>query len=227
MMRSLGMCVAACLAVASLGTSVAIAAEETGPTVTDSTTVIDTLDVTTVGKLVMEVGGQRVETKEEGDNKVVSFYDGETPFLAIITLCDIKPGKCIALVQISVLSTGTTDVPVEAINKHNSENVLITAFKLEGNKIGFARAVIVDGGITRQNLAINIAAFVIAFGDSVKKLQNPLTSSLQLNRAPGASSLANVQFTPVRADPRHVQFLTNALLEQYKTTLGRSLRRGR
>ena len=183
--------------------------------VSDATSIVDSLDVTSVGRLVAEIGGQKVETREEGEKKYVTFYDGEQPYIIAITLCDAKPGKCMALMQLALVDTGATKITSEQMDKLNGD----------GNKIGFGRILIVDGGVTRQNLAINIAGFVVTFQEEMKKLAGQLTSSLERSgNTAAAAAMANTHFRPVQADPRHIRYVSDQLLAQYRTMLTRGIR---
>ncbi|MBI1211660.1 MAG: hypothetical protein GC190_09370 [Alphaproteobacteria bacterium] len=218
-MRKSGLVIAS-LALAAFSASSATAAESL---ISNPTAVIDTLDVTTVGEMLAEIGAQRVETSEEGDKKLIRFYNGEVPFIAAVALCDLKPGKCLGLAEVTVMQT-SANITLDVINKYNSDNLFMAAFKLDDNRLGFGRVVIVDGGITRQNLAINLAGFVVGIPEAVKQLQGQLTSSLQRSNPRAAAAMANIRFTPVQADPRHARFVADQLMAQYKALLTRGIR---
>lgn len=221
-MRSFGLAFAGLL-LAAASPLAAIAAGE--PPISDATKVVDTLDVTTIGAMIAELGGQKVETREEGDKKIVTFADGDQPYIAIVTLCDVKPGKCLGLAQLALVDTSPTVITNEQINKLNSDNIFLTSFKLDGNKIGFGRVVLIDGGVTRANLAINVAAFVQTYKTSMKNLAAQLTSSLQL--PPGtqqAFSTTSLGFHPLPPDPRQVNALNDRLLQQYRQMLTQGIR---
>lgn len=191
--------------------------------VSDASKIIDSLDVTTVGQLIAEIGGQKVETREEGDKKVIIFYDNGQPYLTLVTACTATPGKCIALAQMAIVDTSPLQISLDQINTVNSDSLFMTGFKLEGANVGFGRVLIVDGGVTRQNLAVNIAAFVVTFPEMMKKLKGQLTSSIQPSQ-PGAAAMANVTFKPVVASPAQVKAISDQLLTQYKSLLTRGVR---
>jgi hypothetical protein len=218
-MRRFSIALAATLAMASF--DLATAAENQ---ISDPTTLVDSVDVTTLGKLIAEIGGQKVETRESGDKKYVTFFNGEQPYVAMVTLCDIKPGKCLAVLQLALIDTSPLTVSLDQLNKINGDNVYLTGFKLDGNKMGFGHVLIVDGGVTRQNLASNVGGFVGTFEDTMKKLANPVTSSLQPGQAATAVAATNVQFHPIQADPRHISYLADQLLAQYRGLLTRDIR---
>ena len=220
-MQKFGIAFAAALALAPMSAATAYAASE----VSDASKIVDSLDVTTVGKLIAEIGGQKVETREEGDKKIIVFYEAEQPYIIAITACDGKPGKCIALAQMAIVDTSPAAISLDQINTVNSDSLFMTGFKLDGNKVGFGRILIVDGGVTRQNLAINIAAFVVTFPEMLKKLGGQLTSSLQQPGQPATAAMASVAFKPVIADPRQVKAISDQLLIQYKSLLTRGIRR--
>jgi hypothetical protein len=224
MMQKFGIALAVVLALAPFGAANAAEAQQQSQ-VSDASQIVDTLDVTTVGKLIAEIGGQKVETREEGDKKMIFFYDGDQPYVVMVTACEAKPGKCLGLAQMALVDTSPVTITLDQINTVNSDSIFLTGFKLEGNQVGFGRIIIVDGGVTRQNLAINIAAFVVTFPDMLAKLKGQLTSSLQQSQPAAAAAVANARFTPVMADPRRVSAVSDQMLAHYKTLLTQGIRR--
>jgi len=220
-MQKLGIAFAAALALAPIGAATAFAASE----VSDASKIVDSLDVTAVGKLIAEIGGQKVETTEQGDKKLIVFYESDQPYIIAITACDAKPGKCIALAQMALVDTSPASISLDQLNTVNGDSLFMTGFKLDGNKIGFGRIIVVDGGVTRQNLAINLAVFVVAIPEALKLIQGQLTSSLQQQPNPqAAAALASLRFTPVQADPRQLRAISDQLLTPYRAMLTRGIR---
>jgi len=223
-MRRFGLVLsAACFALAPFGATLVCAAEPSDLTVSEPTTLIDSLNADMVSKLITELGGLKVQASEADGKKIITFMDGEMPNNIGIAACDIRPGKCVALVQLVIVTTGTADVPLDMLNKYNQDGLFLTAFKLDGNKIGFGRVLLVDGGVTKLNLAANITSFGATLDDALKQLRAQLVPTAQLEKPPGttAAAMAAAPFTAVPADVKQMGPLMNAMLAQYKATVSR------
>src|SRR5262249_14763399 len=147
---------AACFVLSPLGMAIAVTAQAAELKVSEPATLIDSVTSEMVSKLVTELGGQKVQSSEADGKQIISFMDGDISNNIAIAACDIRPGKCLAMIQVVIVTTGGTDVPLDVLNKFNQDGLFLTAFKLDSSKIGFGRVVLVDGGITKMNLAVNI-----------------------------------------------------------------------
>lgn len=194
------------------------AAFATNAQISNAAAVIDTLDVATVGGMIAELGEENVKSTEKDNERSVAFVDEGQPYTAVVTLCDFKPGKCLALVQVTMLNMGSTKLTADQIVKIGSDNIFLTVFKPEeDNTIAFARVLMIDGGVTRQNLAINIENFVDTSRSTIRTLASKLTSS---NQQPGMPmSASNNQLRPVQPDEHAVQAIQTQLLAKYREML--------
>lgn len=192
----------------SLTSTVALA-EPAEPPITDPMSLVDTVTVDNVSKLVAELGAQDVKTQDISGTKMVTFMDAGVPYNLPIFLCDVRPGKCVALAMAVVVDPGATSYGLEALNEYNKNNPFLTAVKLDGNKIGLGRLWLVDGGVTKKNLAVNIASFIVNF--RAVKLQPQVVASAQ---PPGAfrptAYAPPLRFVP--ASKRDIEQLTRSLL---------------
>jgi hypothetical protein len=195
----------------------ALAAEPAEPPITEPMSLIDTLTAENVTKLLTELGAQKIETRDMTGGKLITFFDGPVPYNMGIALCDIRPGKCLALSMGVIMDPGSTSYTLETLNKYNTENMFVTAIKLEGNKVGFGRVWLVDGGVTKKNMAINIASFIVTFRQALKEIQPQVVAGVQTEGAfkPTAQTRAP---TFLLADPKDMERITKALV--HKTTLG-------
>lgn len=190
-----------------------------GPTVSDPAQIIDGLSAEGMTALLTELGAQKIQVLEEtAKSKRMVFFDGDVPFNASIELCDLRPGKCVALLII-VIMDGGSGIPLETINKSNESNLFITAIKGPDGKIAFGRVTVVDGGVTKQNLAMNVASFVVTFQQKLKALQNQVVASAGTSNA-YLSSNAPTPLRPVFATPQEFERFKAALLKP-ATTLRR------
>lgn len=156
---------------APLATAPAQAAE------TDTTYTALTADV--VKSLVTELGGTEVEVHDQGKEKIITFKNGETPFNLGLALCEVRPGGCVALILAVGFDPGTTHYPVELFNTFNQQNPFVSSYQIDGNKFAVTRMVLVEGGVTRKNLAVNIATFAAAPADLMQFLNSQLVAGYQ------------------------------------------------
>ena len=210
------------LAALAFASSAALA---TNAQISNGAAVIDTLDVQAVGAIISELGEQNVEVSDKGDAKSVTYVDEGQPYLTVVTLCDFKPGKCLALIQLTIVDLGTTVITSDQIVKLAGDNIFLTVFKPEGkgNLIAFARVMMIDGGVTRQNLAVNIENYVDTSRSTIRTLASKLISTGDHAGTP--MSAASIQIHPVQADRRTVQAIQSQLLSHYREMLTQRMRR--
>lgn len=157
-----------------------------------------------VSKVVTELGGTEVQIHNEGSEKIVTFKDGDTPFNFGIGLCEVRPPGCLALTMIVGFDPGATHYPVELFNTFNQQNPFVSTFQIDGNKFAVARMVLIDGGVTRKNLDVNIANFAVAPGELMKYLNSQLVAGYQADGSFQRASFGGGFARPVRLNPRQV-----------------------
>ena len=210
-MRSLGLLTAAvCL---SLAPSIALA-QPAEPPISAPASIVDSVTIDGLSALMKELGAQNIEAREGG--KLLTFQDGPVPYNMNIALCDIRPNKCLAVAMGVIMDPGSTNYSHEAINNYNKDNLFVTAIKLDGNKVAFGRIWLVDGGITKKNLAINISSFVVTFNEGLKSLQSQVVAGVQTDPTFKPTSQSTGPKFMV-AGPTELEQLTKALI--HKTTL--------
>ena len=195
-------------------------AEPAEPPIANPGAIVDNLTADNVSELIRELGGQQIQTREVDGKKLVTFMDGNVPYNLGIALCDIRPGKCLAVAIAVIIDPGTTSYPLEIFNNFNKENLFVTLIKLEGNKFGVGRVLLVDGGVTKKNLAINIASFALTFQEAMKYLSSQLVAGYQQNGTFQRAGLGAASPRPVFATPQEMTRIMDAMAKQYKTTLG-------
>lgn len=174
-----------------------------------------------VTSLLKELGVTKFESRDLSDGRrQIVFYDGTMPYNLAPTACTIRPGKCIAYSLIAIVDTGNTNFPLEAINDVNQNNLFVTMVKVENGKYGAGRIDLIDGGVTRKNLAINIASFIVNYRDAMTKLQNQLVASNPSNAYLGAS-IGTPQLRMVPATPQQMHQMIDKLSRNYATTIHR------
>jgi hypothetical protein len=164
------------LAAASL-TAGAVRAEPAEPPISNPTQVVTEVTEEGLVALLRELGVQKLETRDAPNGrKQIVFWDGEMPYNMALAGCDIRPGKCVAFALVAILETGTTTYSLDAINAVNKSNAFVTLVRVEAGKVGGGRIDIIDGGVTRKYLAINIVSFVVNFMESMKALRGQLVA---------------------------------------------------
>jgi hypothetical protein len=216
-----------CLALtaAALLTAVpTLAAEAPEPPISNPTSIIDSVSPEQFAEMMRELGAQQVQVREAEGQKIVIFFNGEVPYNAGFGLCDIRPGKCLALTMIVVINLGTGTVPpLETLNAVNG-GMYVTAVRIDANRFAVGRVEIVDGGVTKKNLAINAGSFIVTFQALMKSLDQQVVAALQ----PRSSNLsAPVRPRAVLATPSEMARITKAMSANYAnylTSLARNRR---
>ena len=164
---------AACAVAAMLVAAPSFAAE---PPISNPGSQMENLTLANVAEIVTELGAQNVEQHDTDGNKIVTFTDQNIPYNMLL-VCEA--GNCTGLVMLVAMETGTNKYPLEVLNASNKENILVTITKLDEQKIGIGRAMITEGGVTKKNVAINVATFVGSVQTSIKYLASQLVAGIQ------------------------------------------------
>jgi hypothetical protein len=215
------LCLAVTAAVALAAGAPAFAAEPPEPPITNPASIVDSADPEQMAQMMRELGAQQVQVREVEGQKVVTFFYGEVPYNIGFSVCDIRPGKCLAATMIVVVNLGTATVPpLESLNTVNS-GMFVTAVKLDANRFAVGRVSILDGGVTKKNLAINAGSFVVTFQALIKALDEQVVASAQSRNA---YLSAPIRPRAVLAAPGDIARITKAMSANYATTLPRNRR---
>jgi hypothetical protein len=202
----------------------ALAADAPEPPITNPTSIVDSVGPDQFAEMMRELGAQQVQIREAEGQKIVTFFNGEVPYNVGFGLCDIRPGKCLALTMIVVINLGTGTAPaLETLNAANG-GMYVTAVRVDANRFAVGRVEIVDGGVTKKNLAINAGSFIATFQALMRGLNEQVVASVQ----PRSSYLsAPTRPRAVFATPREMARITKAMSANYAaylSTLARSRR---
>lgn len=193
-----------------------LAAEPAELPIANPGAIVESVSPEQIRQLVTELGAKNAQIGDAENNKVVNFEDANLPFTFGITGCDIRPGKCLSLVMLVFLKTDPGAVTVDMVNKHNEDGFFDTAIKLEGDIVAFGRAVVVDGGVTRRNLAMNVVVYAALVHDGMKRLNSQLVAS---NPLPGTyARVAHDRgiLYPVRASRQQLDKALAVLGQQHR-----------
>lgn len=190
--------------------------------IADPKGIVDNITPEGIRALVTEMGVKDAQIRDGESNKVVTFTDGSTPYAFGIASCDVKPGRCLTLVMLVFVDMGGSGITTEMVNERNKESFFNTSVKVDDKIIAFGRGVLVDGGITRSNLASNINVFAGQVREGVKHFSSQVVAS---NTYPGLTRNLSWGNAPVRAVLPTAQQLNAALKAhdaQMKAALGTS-----
>jgi hypothetical protein len=213
----------AVLASASLAfAGAAAAAEPAEPPIANPDQIISSVTTESLADLLREMGAPQVEIREAGGQKVIVFSESGMPYNMQTAMCDLRPGKCIAFAVVALLETGTTTVSLDSINSANKGNIYLTMFKLDGSKIGAGNMQLIDGGVTKRNVAINIASFIVTFRQLLKNMQGQTIAGVQNNgifgNGPFQQTSAVPMLRPVVATPHEMNVFINEASKNHATT---------
>lgn len=180
-MRIMQSVTAAALATFSLA-SLANAAQDGPLNIANPNQVVDAAVVEDLAQIVRDVNGQDVQVREANGKKGVTFKDGDVPYTIAPVFCDIQPGKCLGYVMVVVVDNSELKFTLDTLNTANKTTSFLTFFKEENNKFTVGRVNLVDGGVTRKNIAISVSVNAMEFRETMKRLQNQVT--VGFDRAP-------------------------------------------
>lgn len=161
---------------------------------------IDYFTTDNVSALLKELGAQQVQVQSNNTGKSVTFQDGAIPYNAILTVCNKTTGANCEAAILVVIFEGSTNYPIDAFNNFNKEQSFVTAVKLEENRYAISRMVLSSGGVTKKNVAVNIASFASAPAKVVQYLSSQLVAGYQDGQG---ANLQRVSYNPapLRAVP--------------------------
>lgn len=193
----------------------ALAADQPEP-LTNPTMLMDSLTAEAIAEIVRELGGQQVQTREAEGKKIVTFVDGNIPYNLGVVQCEVRPGKCVGLIMVVIVEGGTFSL--ENINARNKSDLFVSVAKFDETRTGIGRALLVDSGVTKKNVAMNIASFAAATRLAIKSLNEQLIANA--NPAFRPAALAGAR--PARAvllSPRDTARLIAAFDKPYAAGL--------
>jgi hypothetical protein len=185
--------------------------------------IVDELGSESVKALVTELGAQEAQVRDAEGSKVITFVDGKLPYTFGITGCDIRPGKCISLVMLVFVDMGAIGTSTDMINARNRDSFFNTAIKIDEKVIAFGRGIIVDGGVTRKNLATNIVVFAALVQDGIKHFTSQVVASTLYPGATQNLSFANGAPRAVLPSPQQL----NTALKAYDARMQVARTQGR
>ena len=160
---------------ASIAITPALAADLTNPTAT-----VEHMKPAEVAALLTELGAGEVQVLQENGEQFILFKNGAVPFNIGFVACEGQTG-CLGMVLVVGFDFGATRYPMELFNSFNKEHPFVSAIQLDGGKFAVSRMVVTEGGITRKNLATNIAAFASAPGSIMTYLSSQFVAGHQPN----------------------------------------------
>lgn len=135
---------------------------------------IETLTAANVTEILTELGARDVQSAERNGKTVITFKDGEVGYNAGI-ICDNL--GCTTLYLLLALNTGDKRYSLDDINAANKANFLVQVVQHDQDTIFMSHAMFTDGGVAKKNIAVTIASFVRAVGESYKILTSRIVAS--------------------------------------------------
>ena len=120
---------------------------------------MEALTPANVSEILTELGAQEVGSRDVDKKKVVDFKSGDMTFHILLVACETRSDGCLAMVMATAFDPGQTSYSLESFNSFNREYPFVSAIKLEGNKYAVTRMLVVEGGVTKKNIAVNIVEF--------------------------------------------------------------------
>lgn len=209
------------MAVAALLAAPAANAAQDSLNISNPTQQVETAVAEDLAQIVREVNGQDVQVREANGKKGVTFKDGDIPYTIAPVFCDIQPGRCLGYVMVVVVDNSELKFSLDTLNSANKSTSFLTFFREEANKFTVGRVNLVDGGVTRKNIAINISLCALEFREAMKKLQNQLTVNLDRGAPFQRASYGPARWRAFAPAPDYAASLAATFAPDYARRFGR------
>lgn len=192
---------------------------QSDPPLSNATSIIDSANPDQVAELMRELGAANVEVRGAGAERVVGFQVGNIPYNVGFSLCNVRPGKCLAMTTLVIVNSG--DQPAPALDALNTVNgsMFVTLVRLDANRFAVGRVHLVDGGVTKKNLVVNIASFMLTFDEAMKLLSNQVVAGVQPRGVYLSAPVRRTMPRPVHATPAEIAHIAKAMSAKFATTL--------
>ena len=201
---------------ATLALLLAIPAANAEPAkLANPTQIVDEIVAENVSALVTEIGGQQVEVRGSDGKKSVIFRDGGIPYVLTPTACVQTLGKCVGLSMIVLVDNSKSAFSLETLDTANRENGLLSFFREGNDKFVVGRIAVVDGGVTKKNLANEIALFVVSFQEAMKKMSSQTIASVNRPNPYLSATVGGGLPQPILISPEYAARLTESLAQLY------------
>ncbi len=206
------------LASAALVLAAPVLAQSDSP-ISNPSSIIDSASPEQVAELMRELGATNVEVRGSGDTKVVGFQVGNIPYNVGFSLCNVRPGKCLAMTTLVIVNSG--DQPAPALDALNTVNgsMFVTLVRLDANRFAVGRVHLLEGGVTKKNLVVNIASYLLAFNETMKALSNQVVAGVQPRSVYLSAPVRRTMPHPVHATPAEIAHIAKAMSAKFATTL--------
>lgn len=201
------------LSLTAIFAAIAFAGTAHAAGLTDPTAIIENLTTENMTALVQELGGDQIQVNEGDGIKIIQFRSGSIPF-NLAFACEKGTAVCVGLFMLVAIDPGTTHYPLELFNTFNKDHPFVSAVALDGNKYGVGRMLLTDGGVTKRNIALNLATFSLAPEAIMKFLASQLVAGYQQGGSARflPASMGTTYGRPVRLSPREFsEIARNAL----------------
>jgi hypothetical protein len=197
------------------------AAQEGSLNITNPTQVVESAVAEDLAQIVREINGQDVQLREANGKKGVTFKDGDIPYTMAPVFCDIQPGKCLGYVTVVVVDNSELKFTLDTLNSANRSTSFLTFFREENNKFTVGRVNLVDGGVTKKNIAINISLCAMEFREAMKRLQNQLTVSHDRATPYQRASYGTARWRAYAPAPDYAARMADEFAPEYARRFGR------
>ena len=185
-------------------------AQDTGLKISNPKAIIDNASPENMIALLSDMGVTGAQVQENEGSKVVTFSDGVLPYAFGFAGCEVKPGKCMTVVMLVFVDMGSAGITPDMINARNSDNFFVTSVKTDDKTIAFGRGVLLNGGVTRENLALNIVVYASLVREGIKHFGSQVVAARNMPSTVQNLSWGQGQVRPVMPTPQQVRAVMKA-----------------
>lgn len=180
-------------------------AQDTGLKIANPKGIIDNASPENLVALLTDMGATGAQVQEDAGNKFVTLNDGGLPYLFGFAGCEVKPGKCMTVVMLVFIDMGNSGITPDMVNTRNNDNFFVTSVKTDDKTIAFGRGVLVNGGITRENMALNIAVYASLVREGIKHFGSQVVAARNMPATVQNLSWGQGQVRAILPTPQQLQ----------------------
>lgn len=185
-------------------------AQDTGLKIANPKGIIDNASPENMIALLSDMGVTGAQVQENEGTKIVTFSDGALPYAFGFAGCEVKPGKCMTVVMLVFVDMGNAGITPDMINARNSDNFFVTSVKTDEKTIAFGRGVLLNGGITRENMALNIVVYASLVREGIKHFNAQVVAARNVPATVQNLSWGQGQVRPILPTPQQIRAVMKA-----------------
>ena len=154
---------------------------------------VTSFTVDEVVAIAKELGATEIQTGTDDDSPVITLKKDDLYFALVLRSCKDAPGCHGLLLSLFFEPDKTTPFALDAVNAMNNKYAFVKFFVAKDASLGISRFLLADGGISRENVMVNMADFFAMPGIIAEDNNSSAPVSWLRRETPGYASRGRVE----------------------------------